>query len=270
MKAGGTFIGESKAAPQRRWAVAFLCVALAYLLVFLASREATLVGHVQAVLRNVLSLAIAAAAARAVIVRSILPLTGRAFWFAHGALCVAFSIGWFWLLTLAAAMLDAGSATRFTVAPYLIGAGMVWQLLQGLHAYAAIAALTTLEQRPSGGAVIAIDKAGLEETGRFLLREGEDLTTIAAIDIVSITGADDYAEVVTTRGAHLVATTLAEFETLLGNRRFVRVHRSAIANLDHLGRAEPVGGGRMILRMTRGPDLPVSRNGARLLREGAL
>ena len=269
MKSERSVMGQ-RAATARFWFAGLGLTALVYLAVFVATREDTPLGHAQAVLRNLTSLALAVAAARAMIARYFLRLTGPALWLAHAALAIAFSLAWFWLLTLAAAILDAGSATRFSVAPYLFGPSAVWQLLQGLFAYVAVAALTVLEHRPTGGGIIAIDRAALSADRRFLLRDGEDIVTISATNIVCITGADDYAELVTTDGTHLVATTLTEFEALFADSRFVRVHRSAIANLDHLMRAEPVGGGRMILRMATGPDLPVSRSGARLLREQAL
>ncbi len=142
-------------------------------------------------------------------------------------------------------------------------------MMQGLFAYAAVAALTVLEHRPAGS-LLVLDTAAPDFRERFLVRADGEVLALAASDIVSIAGADDYAEIVTLRGTHLVSTTLGQLDSVLDPRRFVRVHRSAIANLDHVQRAEPVGGGRMTLFMKAGPDLPVSRRGAKLLRERAL
>jgi len=88
--------------------------------------------------------------------------------------------------------------------------------------------------------------------------------------IVSITGADDYAEVATLHGKHLVRLTLAEFEKALDGARFIRVHRSRIVNVDRVSRAEPAGGGRMLLHMENGEMISTSRAGARLLRDRVL
>jgi hypothetical protein len=256
--------------PAGRWGVAALLVAFVYFLTFLAIREQPLLSHLEAVARNLVSLLLAAAAARAAIRRWIAPLTGAPAWLAHAAAALAFSLLWYWLLSIAAAMFDAQSALRFSVNPFLRHEAGGWQFLQGLFAYAALAALTLLELRPAQGGIIVVNGSASSPEDRFLLRGGEDVVTLPAADIVSITSADDYSELVTVSGRHLVATTLAEFEGLLDARRFARVHRSAIANLDHMLRAEPAGGGRMILRMREGPDLPVSRSGAKLLRERAL
>ena len=84
--------------------------------------------------------------------------------------------------------------------------------------------------------------------------------------IVTITGAQDYSEVTTLEGRHLVRMGLGEFEERLDSHRFIRVHRSAIINFDHLDRLEPAGGGRMIAHMASGDSIEVSRSGAQALR----
>jgi two-component system, LytTR family, response regulator len=72
--------------------------------------------------------------------------------------------------------------------------------------------------------------------------------TVEVDEIVMIAGAQDYAEVSTTDGRkHLVRMSLAEFEQRLPDDSFVRVHRSTIINIAHLGRAEPIGSGRLTL-----------------------
>lgn len=255
--------------PHRRWAFCFAAVAAAYFLVFVLTRDQPFEEHLRATARNAVSLGVSAALTIAVLKRWVLPLSEAGLWLAHAALAIAFSFAWLWLLTVAKAILKDGSAMQISVAPYLIGPAETWQLLQGLFAYVGIAALVTIEARPSGAVIIVSDGASVLRD-RFLMRAGEGVAPLPASEIVSIIGADDYAELVTTRGSELVSTTLAEFETALDPSRFLRVHRSAIANLDHLVRAEPAGGGRMTLEMRSGPQLPVSRAGAKLLRERAL
>lgn len=251
------------------WIAGFVAVACAYFVVFLMVRDEPPVLHLKAVARSVLPLAFATWGVRILLRAWVLPLQGIGMWLSHAGLALAFSFFWLWLITVAAGLFEASSATRFSVVPFFVGPAEAWQLLQGLFAYVAIAALTVLEHRPAG-ALIIVDNSSPEFRERFLLRNGENVLPLAAADIVSITGADDYAQVVTTSGRELVSTTLSEFEKVLDPVRFLRVHRSAIANLDHLERAEPVGSGRMVLRMQAGPDVPVSRAGARLLRERLL
>jgi DNA-binding LytR/AlgR family response regulator len=61
--------------------------------------------------------------------------------------------------------------------------------------------------------------------------------------------------------------TLAEFEKSLDPAQFIRVHRSRIVNVDRIERAEPAGGGRLLLHMQDGEAIPASRTGSRLLRD---
>lgn len=255
--------------PRLLWPIGLFVIGVAYSVVFAATRDASLLDDLKAAALNCLSLALTAAAARAVMKRWLLPLKGWAMWAAHLALASAFAVVWAWLLYVVTGISEAGSATRFEVVPFLEGAAQQWQVLQGLFAYAALAALTAVEHRPAGG-LLVLDNTAPEFRQRFLMRGDGAVLSLTAADIVSVIGADDYSEIVTAQGAHLVSTTLSELEAALDPRHFLRVHRSAIANLDHVQRAEPTGGGRMTLSMRAGPDLAVSRSGARLLRERLL
>lgn len=260
---------RTAAGPRTFWTVGLSASALAYLAVFALTRDAPLWHDLRATGLNVAALALAVLGARAVLRRWILPLGGWRMWAAHAALAAAFALMWAWLLYVATGIAESGSLRRFDVVPFLIGAAERWQMMQGLFAYAAVAAATVLEHRPAG-ALLVLDNAAPDYRERFLLRRDGEVLSLAAADIVSVIGADDYAEIVTTQGTHLASTTLETLEGALDSRRFLRVHRSAIANLDRIVRAEPVGGGRMTLVMSAGPDLAVSRSGARRLREHLL
>jgi DNA-binding LytR/AlgR family response regulator len=87
---------------------------------------------------------------------------------------------------------------------------------------------------------------------------------------VSIAGADDYTEVRTLSSKHLVRVTLAEFAKSLDPAKYIRVHRSWIVNTDRVARAEPAGGGRLLLHMETGETISTSREGAKLLRNRVL
>lgn len=251
----------------RRDLLALALVALAYLIVFAATRGLDAEKLLVQVARNLLPLALAATLARGAVRRWVLALNGWRAWFAHALAAALFTLGWLWLLTVAAGILDGDGPTRFRVYPFLFGPAVEWQLFQGLALYVALAAVTVLDQRPpAAGLVVIDDRAGLAPE-RFLVRQGDEIAPILASDIVSVLGADDYSEVHTVHGRHLTATTLAEWAAALDGRRFLRVHRSAIVNLDRMNRAEPAGGGRTTLRMEAGPDVTASRAGAKLLRE---
>ncbi len=102
---------------------------------------------------------------------------------------------------------------------------------------------------------------------RYFVRIGDELRPLDIDNVVSIGGADDYAEVRTLSTKHLVRVTLAEFAKSLDPAKYVRVHRSWIVNVHRVVRAEPAGGGRLLLHMETGQTISTSRAGAKLLRD---
>ena len=105
---------------------------------------------------------------------------------------------------------------------------------------------------------------------RYFVRIGDELRPLDIDTVVSIAGADDYAEVRTSSGKHLVRVTLAEFAASLDPTKYVRVHRSWIVNIHRIAKAEPAGGGRLLLHMETGQAISTSRAGARLVRDRVL
>ncbi|RAO74513.1 hypothetical protein CA260_20375 [Dyella jiangningensis] len=118
------------------------------------------------------------------------------------------------------------------------------------------------------GAAKERDDAGMQpDRSRYFVRIGDELRPIDMNAVVSIGGADDYAEVWTLTGRHLVRMTLAEFTKSLDPAKYARVHRSWIVNVHRIARAEPAGGGRLLLHMETGQTISTSRTGAKLLRD---
>jgi len=105
--------------------------------------------------------------------------------------------------------------------------------------------------RVNGKASIAVRSAGRIDLAAFA-------------DIVLLSGADDYVEVVLADGRRFLHDTrLQELERLLPFG-FVRIHRSHIANTAHVLAVRSMSGGRRILDLAGGVMAPVSR--ARLAR----
>ena len=77
-------------------------------------------------------------------------------------------------------------------------------------------------------------------------------------DILAVVGADDYVELRLVGGRSLLHAARLEALSSQLPVNFVRVHRSAIANLDHVQRLER-DGDRWRLHLSEGPPLPVSR-----------
>jgi two-component system, LytTR family, response regulator len=189
----------------------------------------------------------------------------------HLLLCAAYSLLSYWLLIVLLGAVSSFSVIQFNVAPFPVRAS-VWQLLENATIYGIIA---TLAYRGTGHSEVRLVLADeREETrpglSRYFIRSRDEIQPIDVHSIVSISGADDYAEVATLDGKHLVRMTLAEFEKSLDPARFIRVHRSRIVNVERIARAEPAGGGRLLLHMQDGEAISASRTGSRLLRDRVL
>lgn len=219
---------------------------------------------------------------------------------AHLVLCFAFAALSYWLLIVLLGLFNGQGPGGFVVRPFSAG-GTAWQSLENVTTYALIAAVSHLQAAhrpaitmsqaaPAAGEAVdeiidrdvpeATERAAAApdafqphigsraETGisRYFVRIGEELRPLDLDAVVSIGGADDYAEVRTLTGTHLVRVTLTEFARSLDPTKYVRVHRSWIVNTLRIARAEPAGGGRLLLHMETGQTISTSRDGARLLR----
>ena len=185
----------------------------------------------------------------------------------HAGLSVAFAVTWYALTIVLLSFLHGLVEARWTIYPFS-GLAFTWQSFQGLILYGLIA--STCYAIRGGRIASPVTIVQAPQLSRYLVRDNEGLRPIDIDEIVTITGAQDYAEVTTANGHHLVRMSLNEFEKRLDGSRFLRVHRSAIINFHRLVRTEGTGGGRMLAYMTTGEAIPVSRNGAQLLRSLAV
>jgi two-component system LytT family response regulator len=86
-------------------------------------------------------------------------------------------------------------------------------------------------------------------------------TVVVPVDEVSWIEADDYYVTVHAAGRrHLWRESLGALEERLDPRRFVRVHRSAIVNVDRVREIEHGRDGRATVRLDSGARVPVSRS----------
>ncbi len=236
-----------------------------YLLVFLQVPGNELADSAIYALINVAPLTVLAAGVHWLIKRYLMQLSVAAQIIGHIAAAAAFAVAWFTLVTslleVRSALVSGGSLefSGFT------GGAFIWQALQGLVLYWAVAATTYAVRGGRGAAPVTIVSAAPLE--RYLTRTGDEIAPVNVRDIVLIAGAQDYAEVTTLTGRHLVRMSLGEFEQRLDPARFIRVHRSHIINIDYLDHAEPAGGGRLVAHMVTGAAVPLSRTGSQALRQ---
>jgi hypothetical protein len=264
---------EGRLGDRLFYALAIGLAFLAYFIVFLFTGDEGPLGAAESSLRNLVPLVIVSAAAQAAVSRHLI---GRSFarqTAGHALFAAIYTLLLYWLLMVLIGVSQGGSFTEFAVRAFFPTPAIAWQLLQGVTLYALVACLAYLRARPPLPSFVVAPRAdgagaGKEQSpSRYFIRKGEDIHPIEISQIVSITGADDYAEVATTGGRHLVKMTLTEFENTLEGDNFIRVHRSHIVNVDRIARAEPAGGGRMLLHMDNGEMVPASRAGSRLLRD---
>jgi len=90
---------------------------------------------------------------------------------------------------------------------------------------------------------------------RFLVKASGRVLFVAAEEIDWIEAAGNYVRLHVGTASHLIRETLAGVEARLDPERFVRVHRSAIVNVERIRELEP---------MFRGEYSAVLRNGSRV------
>ena len=96
---------------------------------------------------------------------------------------------------------------------------------------------------------------------RILIRDGAHVHVLPVETIDYIEAQDDYVAFHVGGKSHLKEQTLAELEALLGESRFVRIHRSFMVNVDRITRVELYAKDSRVALLRDGTKLPVSRTG---------
>ena len=271
IKSAGEGIG-SEGVSARTAAVASALVFIAYVLVLWTARGGSFPEVLAGAAANTVPVVALGLVTHGIVVRHIAGRSTPVLILGHLVVGLGFAVLSYWGLLVLLGLVNGVSATEFDVRPFDRRA-MAWQTLQNITTYGIIALYAHLQMRsrPAASAVelsAAVDEPGASPgPSRYFIRTGDDLRPIEISAIVCITGADDYAEVRTTGGKHLVRMTLNEFDATLDARRFARVHRSHIVNLDRIARAESAGNGRLLLHMETGEAIQTSRAGSKRVRD---
>jgi two-component system LytT family response regulator len=113
---------------------------------------------------------------------------------------------------------------------------------------------------PVAQLVAAARPAG-EPASRIVVRQGPKVHVIAADRLDYAEAQDDYVSLRSEGRSYLKQQTLSDLEASLDPRRFVRVHRSYLLNLDRLARIDSEGGEPKAVVLHDGTRLPLSRSG---------
>jgi two-component system LytT family response regulator len=95
---------------------------------------------------------------------------------------------------------------------------------------------------------------------RLSIRTGGRTLVLRASEVVWIQAEDCCVRVHSKRGRHLLRASLSSLEQQLDPGRFLRVHRTAIVNLDEVEELQPLASGACLLVLSDGSRLAVSRS----------
>lgn len=102
---------------------------------------------------------------------------------------------------------------------------------------------------------------------RLLVRQRKQIVPIPVQEIDWFEADRDYVWIHVHDAKFLVERTMTKMESLLSSANFVRIHRSAMVNLDRVRHLEPLDSGRYRLHMEDGTRLVVSRKYAPKIRD---
>ncbi|WP_390586933.1 LytTR family DNA-binding domain-containing protein [Erythrobacter sp. MTPC3] len=252
------------------WTLGHVTLAMGYLWLFLARRADSVPEALSSALINTGS-SWAAGLAFAVIIRRVV-LTQRVIVqvAAHVVLAPTFSLVWYIFDISILGWRDGSLVSGALIEPFR-GPAFLWQYFQGFAIYGALAALVyaAIPRAVPKIAAATGSPVQLSSGNNLLVRSGDELVTLALDDILLVTSADDYVEIDVGARVLTVRRTMRQMEEELPDT-FARVHRGAIVNLDRIVRAEPAGGGRMVLHLEEGRSVTTSKTGAKVLRDRSL
>lgn len=102
---------------------------------------------------------------------------------------------------------------------------------------------------------------------RIAVRDGSRVYVIPVAKLEYAEAQDDYVALCSEGKKHLKQQTISSLEAALDPQRFVRIHRSYIANVERVTKIEPYSKDNYVVVLAGGTQLPVSRSGYGRLRE---
>ncbi len=96
-----------------------------------------------------------------------------------------------------------------------------------------------------------IDRLAIKSRGRVVFLRTDEIEWIEA--------AGNYVEVHAGKDCHLIRDTLNSFEEKLDSRKFMRIHRSCMVNLEFIKELQPGMAGEYVVVMRDGRQLTLSR-----------
>jgi two-component system LytT family response regulator len=111
-----------------------------------------------------------------------------------------------------------------------------------------------------------LDHVGLPETGgprayakRLVIKTEGRVTIVNVVEVDWIEADGDYVKIHADREWHQLRETMKSIEDQLDPRRFVRIHRSTIVNIERIKELQPLFRGEYVAILRSGTKLKVSR-----------
>lgn len=100
-------------------------------------------------------------------------------------------------------------------------------------------------------------RTGLRD--RLMIRSAGRISFLRAADVEWIEAADNYVRIHAGKETHLIRETMSSLEGELDRRKFVRVHRSAIINVDAITEIRSLFHGDYVIVLRSGIEIPLGR-----------
>ncbi len=191
----------------------------------------------------------------------------------HAAFTLPFSLVHVALMVAIRQAVYATQGQHYEFGP--LSSELLYEYLKDFRAYAGYLTIIYLYRfglrRLRGEAEFLSEERDLEEptpvTDRFLVRKlgREFLVKVHDIDWIQASG--NYVNLIVGSRAYPLRETMAGIETKLAPAGFMRVHRSAIVNLDRVAEIVPFDTGDGEVRLSSGVQIPVSRRFRKQLRD---
>ena len=95
---------------------------------------------------------------------------------------------------------------------------------------------------------------------RMMVKSSGRITFLRVDEIDWIEAADNYVRVHAGKEGHLIRETMNHLETQLDRRKFIRIHRSAIVNVDSIAEIRSLFHGDHSIRLRTGAEIPLGRS----------
>lgn len=125
--------------------------------------------------------------------------------------------------------------------------------------------LVSLENQQSS----KLEKVNTESSPleRYVVKNGNKVHVLNIPDVMCIEADGNYIHLVTNKKKHLVRSTLSGFLKKLDPKKFYRIHKSSIINIDHVDCFEEQLYGDYLVVMKGGQTLKMSRNYSDFLKQ---